>query len=150
VNNAIVSLKERADKKGKLGVFWHTQGSGKSYSMIFFSRKIRRKIEDLKIFLSSNKSHVFTLIHKFGIEKGKTYQRLTDRSDWIVMVDEAHRSQYKGFGENMRIAIPNAQYIAFTGTPLLRSELTKDWFGPYVSEYNFSQSIADGATSKIR
>ena len=191
VNNAIVSLNDRADKKGKLGVFWHTQGSGKSYSMIFFSRKIRRKItgnwsflivtdrkdlddqiyrnfvetetveqppkrgknpnrpysrEDLKGFLSSNKSHVFTLIHKFGIQKGKTYPHLTDRDNWIVMVDEAHRSQYKGFGENMRIAIPNAQYIAFTGTPLLRSELTKDWFGPYVSEYNFAQSIEDGAT----
>ena len=191
VNNAILSLNERAGKKGKLGVFWHTQGSGKSYSMIFFSRKVRRKITgnwsflivtdrkdlddqiyrnfvetetveqppkkkknpnrpysraDLKGFLSSNKSHVFTLIHKFGIQKGKTYPHLTDRADWIVLVDEAHRSQYKGFGENMRIAIPNAQYIAFTGTPLLRSELTKDWFGAYVSEYNFAQSIEDGAT----
>lgn len=62
------------------------------------------------------------------------------------MVDEAHRTQYKGLAENMRIGLPNAQYIAFTGTPLLRNELTKDWFGPYVSEYNFAQSIEDGAT----
>jgi len=64
----------------------------------------------------------------------------------VVIVDEAHRTQYKGYGENMRIAIPNAQYIAFTGTPLLRNEQTKDWFGPYISEYNFAQSIEDGAT----
>ncbi len=49
----------------------------------------------------------------------------------------------------MRIGLPNAQYIAFTGTPLLRSELTKGWFGPYVSKYNFAQSIEDGATVPI-
>lgn len=191
VNNAIDSVKQRDGKQGKLGVFWHTQGSGKSYSMIFFSRKIQRKLEgnwsfliitdrkdlddqifrnfleteaipkvenpnknkyrpknrkQLKADLQSNQTHLFTLIHKFGIEKGKTYPQLTDRDDWIVMVDEAHRTQYKGFAENMRIAIPNAQFIAFTGTPLLRNEKTKDWFGPYVSEYNFAQSIEDGAT----
>ena len=191
VNNAIDSLKNREEKKGKLGVFWHTQGSGKSYSMIFYSRKIQRKIEgnwsfliitdrkdlddqiyrnfketetitetkvqkenyyrpssrsQLQEYLQSNRTYLFSLIHKFGIEKGKTYPKLTDRDNWIVIVDEAHRTQYKGFGENMRIAIPNAQYIAFTGTPLLGNEQTKDWFGPYVSEYNFAQSIEDGAT----
>lgn len=191
VNNAIESLLNKEDKKGKLGVFWHTQGSGKSYSMIFFSQKIERKVpgnwsflivtdrtdldsqiyrnfqetevvletkeqkenyyrpssrNKLREYLESNRSYVFSLIHKFGIEKGKTYPKLTDRNNWIVIVDEAHRTQYKGYGENMRIALPNAQYIAFTGTPLLRSALTKDWFGPYVSEYNFAQSIEDGAT----
>lgn len=194
VNNAIVALNTKEDKKGKLGVFWHTQGSGKSYSMIFFSQKIERKVpgnwsflivtdrtdldsqiyrnfqeteviietkeqkenyyrpssrNKLRDYLQSNRSYVFSLIHKFGIEKGKTYPELTDRDNWIVIVDEAHRTQYKGYGENMRIALPNAQYIAFTGTPLLRSELTKDWFGPYVSEYNFAQSIEDGATVPI-
>ncbi|RKS55874.1 type I restriction enzyme R subunit [Gillisia mitskevichiae] len=191
VNNAIESLIHKEEKKGKLGVFWHTQGSGKSYSMIFFSQKIERKLQGnwsflivtdrtdldsqiyrnfqeteviletkdqkenyyrplsrnkLRDYLQSNRTYVFSLIHKFGIEKGKTYPLLTDRDNWIVIVDEAHRTQYKGYGENMRIALPNAQYIAFTGTPLLRSELTKDWFGPYVSEYNFAQSIEDGAT----
>lgn len=191
VNNAVASLSTRAGKKGKLGVFWHTQGSGKSYSMIFFSRKIQRKVrgnwsflivtdrkdldsqiyrnfletetitetqdqkenyfrpssrKKLQEYVQSNRSFVFSLIHGFGIEKGKTYPQLSDRDDWIVIVDEAHRTQYKGFGENMRIAIPNAQYMAFTGTPLLRNEMTKDWFGPYVSEYNFAQSIEDGAT----
>jgi type I restriction enzyme R subunit len=191
VNNAIESLLQKEDNKGKLGVFWHTQGSGKSYSMIFFTQKIERKVpgnwsflivtdrtdldsqiyrnfqetkviletkeqkenyyrpssrNKLREYLESNRSYVFSLIHKFGIEKGKTYPKLTDRDNWIVIVDEAHRTQYKGYGENMRIALPNAQYIAFTGTPLLRSELTKDWFGPYVSEYNFAQSIEDGAT----
>lgn len=191
VNNAIHSFEHRAGKQGKLGVFWHTQGSGKSYSMIFFSRKVERKVQgnwsfliitdrkdlddqiyrnfletesiheidnksknyyrpnsraELQDYLQSNRSHVFSLIHKFGIEKGKSYPKLTDRDNWIVIIDEAHRTQYKGYGENMRIAIPNAQYMAFTGTPLLRNELTENWFGPYVSEYNFAQSIEDGAT----
>jgi type I restriction enzyme R subunit len=194
VNNAIKSLKEKEGKQGKLGVFWHTQGAGKSYSMIFFTRKVTRKVagnwsylivtdrkdlddqifrnfvetetipnvqnlnknryrpasrEALRREISTNQTHLFTLIHKFGIAKGKTYPRLTERDNWIVIVDEAHRTQYKGYGENMRLALPNAQYIAFTGTPLLRNELTKDWFGAYVSEYNFAQSIEDGATVPI-
>lgn len=194
VNNAILALEEKETNKGKLGIFWHTQGSGKSYSMIFFSKKIKRKVQGnwsfliitdrkdldgqiyrnfletetivetkdqkenyfrprdkvkLREYLQSNRDYVFTLIFKFGIESGKTYQQLTDRKDWIVIVDEAHRTQYKSLAENMRIALPNAQYIAFTGTPLLKSELTKDWFGSYISEYNFAQSIEDGATVPI-
>jgi len=194
VNNAIVALQNKERNKGKLGVFWHTQGSGKSYSMIFFSKKIHRKVtgnwsfliitdrkdldgqiyrnfletevivetkdqkenyfrpsdrDKLKEYLQSNRSFVFTLIHKFGIESGKTFPMLTDRKDWIVMVDEAHRTQYKNLAENMRIGLPHAQYIAFTGTPLLRNELTQDKFGAYVSEYNFAQSIEDGATVPI-
>lgn len=191
VNNALIALQNKETNKGKLGIFWHTQGSGKSYSMIFFSRKIQRKVlgnwsfliitdrkdldgqiyrnfletetivetkdqkenyfrpankEKLKEYLQSNRAYVFSLIFKFGIESGKTFKKLTDRNDWIVIVDEAHRTQYKGLAENMRIGLPNAQYIAFTGTPLLKSELTKDWFGKYISEYNFAQSIEDGAT----
>lgn len=194
VNNAIVALQNKETNKGKLGIFWHTQGSGKSYSMIFFSKKIHRKVtgnwsflvitdrkdldsqiyrnfletdaivetkdqkenyfrpkdkEKLREYLQSNRAYVFTLIFKFGIESGKTYPQLTDRKDWIVIVDEAHRTQYKSLAENMRIALPNAQYIAFTGTPLLKNELTKDWFGSYISEYNFAQSIEDGATVPI-
>jgi type I restriction enzyme, R subunit len=194
VNNAILALQNKETNKGKLGIFWHTQGSGKSYSMIFFSKKIHRKVtgnwsflvitdrkdldgqiyrnfleteaivetkdqkenyfrpkdkEKLREYLQSNRAYVFTLIFKFGIESGKTYPQLTDRKDWIVIVDEAHRTQYKSLAENMRIALPNAQYIAFTGTPLLKSELTKDWFGSYISEYNFAQSIEDGATVPI-
>lgn len=63
------------------------------------------------------------------------------------MVDEAHRTQYKDFAENMRVGLPNAQFIAFTGTPLLGNKrLTNSWFGDYVSEYNFSQSVEDNAT----
>ena len=75
---------------------------------------------------------------------------LSTRDDIIVLVDEAHRTQYKDLAENMRTALPNANYIAFTGTPLLGSKrLTNQWFGDYVSEYNFKQSVEDGSTVPI-
>lgn len=187
VNNLMESVKNRRELNGKLGVFWHTQGSGKSYSMVMFARKVRRKIEgnfsfliitdredldtqihknfvrtevigtkeecqprnsrQLREFLKTNKSFIFTLIHKFRYDKGKKYPVLSERDDIIVLVDEAHRTQYKDLAENMRTALPNANYIAFTGTPLLGSKrLTNQWFGDYVSEYNFAQSVEDGST----
>ncbi len=187
VNNLIESVENRKELKGKLGVFWHTQGSGKSYSMVMFVRKVRRKIngnftfliitdradldtqihknfvrtevlgakeecqpknrKQLREYLQTNKTFLFTLIHKFGYEKGKKYPVLSTRDDIIVLVDEAHRTQYKDLAENMRTALPNANYIAFTGTPLLGAKrLTNQWFGNYVSEYNFAQSVEDGST----
>lgn len=187
INNAFDSFVNRESLKGKLGVFWHTQGSGKSYSMVMFARKIKHKCKgnftflvitdrqdlDDQIYknflrtefiakdedvrpanstklreqLKTNKTILFSLIHKFRYDKGKKYPVLSLRKDIIVMVDEAHRTQYKDLAENMRNGLPNAQFIAFTGTPLLGSKkLTNSWFGGYVSEYNFAQSIEDGAT----
>ncbi len=187
VNRGFEKFLKRHENGGKLGVFWHTQGSGKSFSMIFYSRKILRKLmgnysfvivtdredldrqiyqtflntetvrkaetaqpkdsEQLRKFLSENKRMVFTLIHKFRWPKGQAYPLLSERDDIIVIVDEAHRTQYKSLAENMRAGLPNAQYLAFTGTPLLgRERRTNAWFGDYVSEYNFSQSMDDGAT----
>lgn len=193
VNKAIKSFENRDAKEGKLGVFWHTQGSGKSFSMIFLARKIFHKYtgsytfvimtdrEDLdgqiyrnfletgtvskdeaarpgnssqlRNFLEQNKRLIFTLIHKFRYDKEKKYPLLSDRNDIIVIVDEAHRTQYETLGDNMRTGLPNAQYLAFTGTPLLgvgksrkHYGKTYEWFGDYVSEYNFIQSIDDKAT----
>ena len=103
--------------------------------------------EEMRKFLGQNKRLVFTLIQKFGWPAGKTYPALSSRIDIIVMVDEAHRTQYKTLAENMRAGLKNAQYLAFTGTPLLgRGRKTNQWFGDYVSEYNFQQSMDDGAT----
>jgi len=187
VNNLMRSVERREELKGKLGVFWHTQGSGKSYSMVMFVRKVRRKLHgnftfliitdrddldtqihktfvrtevignkeesqpknafQLREFLSGNKPMVFTLIHKFQYDKTKKYPLLSDRKDIFVLVDEAHRTQYKQLAENMHTGLPNANYIAFTGTPLLGTKrLTNQWFGDYVSEYNFAQAIDDGST----
>lgn len=190
VNNLIKNLKNRESLKGKLGVFWHTQGSGKSFSMVMFARKVLRKIEgnwsfviitdrrelddqiyknfvrsevigskekcrptnnkELKTMLGKNKRFIFSLIHKFKTDTGKEYPKVSDRNDIIVMVDEAHRTQYKDLAENMRRAVPNANFIAFTGTPLLGAKrLTNQWFGDYVSEYNFKDAVDDGATVPI-
>ena len=72
---------------------------------------------------------------------------LSDRSDIIVITDEAHRSQYDIFAANMRNALPNAAFIGFTGTPLMAGEeRTKEVFGDYVSIYNFKESVDDGNT----
>lgn len=187
INNGIESFENREKLNGKLGVFWHTQGSGKSYSMAMFISKINRKMtgnftflmvtdrqdlddqlyknflrtetvteeesanpkngEALRNDLQTNKPFLFTLIQKFRYHKQKKYPVLSERNDIVVIVDEAHRTQYKSLAENMRTALPNAQYIAFTGTPLLGSKrLTNQWFGDYVSEYNFARSIEDGST----
>jgi len=187
VNRALDSFERRGELDGKLGVFWHTQGSGKSFSMIFYVRKIQRKhagnwtfvvvtdrtdldgqiyrnflhtgvitpqdkalpanSEELRTFLAGNKPLIFSLIQKFRYDKGKRYPVLTERNDVVVIVDEAHRTQYKDLAENLRAGLPNAGFLAFTGTPLLGAERkTNRWFGDYVSEYNFAQSIDDGAT----
>ena len=189
VNNAYQRFKERDKHDGKLGVFWHTQGSGKSFSMIFYARKIFRKLtgnftfvvvtdrddldrqiyknflntgtvkkneaakpknsEELRKFLGQNKRIVFTLIQKFRYDKGKEYPHLIPDSgrEIIVIVDEAHRTQYKSLAENMRKGLKGAYFIAFTGTPLLgKDRKTNKWFGDYVSEYNFQQAMDDGAT----
>ncbi len=85
---------------------------------------------------------MFTLIHKF-----QTAEVLCDRRDVIVLTDEAHRSQYDTLALNMRAALPNAMFVAFTGTPLIAGEeRTREVFGDYVSIYDFQQSVEDGAT----
>jgi type I restriction enzyme R subunit len=185
VNGAIASLLEaRKLGHGRGGVFWQTQGSGKSFSMVFFAQKILRKLPgnwtfvvltdrveldeqiaatfkaagavseaegelchagsgaDLRELLRGNHRYVFTLIHKF-----QTSELLSDRSDIVVLSDEAHRSQYDGLALNMRSALPKALFLAFTGTPLIAGEeRTRDVFGDYVSIYDFRQSVEDGAT----
>jgi len=186
VNRAIEQVLSLGENQGRLGVFWHTQGSGKSLSMIFFSQKVLRTIpgnwtflvvtdrheldtqiyrtftacgvvtekeaqassgEDLKQRLREDHRYVFTLIQKFGTQAGQKYPRLSDRSDIIVITDEAHRSQYDIFAMNMRTALPQAAFIGFTGTPLMAGEeKTREVFGDYVSIYNYAQSVEDGAT----
>ena len=185
VNETLRGVRHIKELQGKLGVYWHTQGSGKSFSMIFFSQKVFRKIQgnwtfviitdrtdlddqiykgfnaagvltqecqagsgaELKQLLREDHRFVFTLIHKFGTQGDETYPELSERSDVIVMTDEAHRSQYATLAMNMRKALPNAAFIAFTGTPLLTGEeKTKEVFGDYVSVYNFSDAVEDNAT----
>ncbi|MBH0035445.1 type I restriction endonuclease subunit R [Pseudoalteromonas sp. NZS71_1] len=185
VNQALCGLNNVKERDGQLGVFWHTQGSGKSFSMVFFCKKAFRKytgnwtfvlvtdrtdLDDqiyktfnsagivtencqadsgvqLKALLGEDHRFVFTLIQKFkGDEKGN-YPVLSERDDIIVITDEAHRSQYDSLAMNMRNAMPNASFMAFTGTPLLAGEAkTQEVFGDYISIYNFADAVDDGAT----
>ena len=195
VNNALAAFENREKLAGKLGVFWHTQGSGKSFSMAFFVQKVRHKVrggaslkfvlvtdrddleeqlwktfvrsgllepkpsarakdgKDLAKMVQAGAPVVFTLIQKFKSPGGKggVFKALTERGqDYVVLVDEAHRSQYNDLGENLRRAFRGASYLAFTGTPLLDTvETTKEWFGGYVSRYDYLMSVADGSTVSI-
>lgn len=194
VNKVVSQAGNIEELKGKLGVFWHTQGSGKSYSMVFLCQKIHRKFggsytflivvdrtelenqlydtftgcgavteenirarsrDDLRKLLSENHRYVFTLIHKFSIDpkSESEYPLITERSNIIVISDEAHRTQSGKFAQNMRFnGIPNASYLGFTGTPIIKDELelTKNIFGEYVSVYDFKRAIEDGATLPLR
>ena len=104
--------------------------------------------EHLKQLLKEDHRTIFTMIQKFGTEeKGQSFEKISDRDDIIVITDEAHRTQYGTLALNMREALPEAKFIAFTGTPLMKSdEKTKKVFGDYVSKYTFKQSIEDKAT----
>ena len=184
VNNALEALADIRQRDGKLGVFWHTQGSGKSVSMIFFAQKVMRKVpgnwtfvvvtdrqeldgqiyknfasagvvtegraqaescEHLRQLLAEDHRYIFTLIHKFRIP-----EEVSTRNDIIVITDEAHRTQYDTLALNMRTALPNASFLAFTGTPLIVSEeKTKQVFGDYISVYDFQQSVDDGSTVRL-
>jgi type I restriction enzyme, R subunit len=184
VNNAMQAVADIKNRQGRLGVFWHTQGSGKSFSMVLLTQKILRKLignwtfiivtdrtdlddqiyknfvstgavkeektqaescAHLKQLLSEDHKMVFTLIQKFQWEN--VSEAVTLRDDVIVITDEAHRSQYDTLARNMRRALPNASFIGFTGTPLVEGDaITRDVFGDYVSVYDFSAAIEDGAT----
>lgn len=187
VNVAVNAYAHRKLTDGKLGVFWHTQGSGKSYSMAFLAQKIRRKMsgsptfvvltdreelntqisdtfencgilgkdskakqciatsgEDLIAKLKGNPSFIFTLIHKFN---KSDVEPIYPDHDIIIMSDEAHRSQYGLYADNMMKLLPTAARIGFTGTPLLSHDnITARTFGGYISVYDFKRAVEDGAT----
>ena len=204
VRKAINSTEEAMGDEGdrRIGVIWHTQGSGKSLSMVFYSGKLvlgmdnptivvitdrndlddqlfstfskssqllRQKPkqadsrEDLKDLLSVESGGiVFTTIQKF--EEGDS--PLTERENVIVIVDEAHRSQYGfdpnikeiddnaetkyGYAKYMRDALPNASYIGFTGTPIdFIDRNTTGVFGGYIDIYDMTRAVEDEMTVKI-
>lgn len=189
---------EKGDGRG--GVFWHTQGSGKSLSMVFYTKIMtqamaqptfviltdRNDLDDqlygqfsrvqeflrqapvqaesrahLKELLNDRKSNgiFFTTMQKFA----ESEDSLTDRSDVIVITDEAHRSQYglrqemtreghikNGMARLVRKSLPNAIYIGFTGTPLSENDKdTQEVFGGYIDVYDMTQAVEDGATKPI-
>jgi len=228
VNKAVDSSVRATHEKGdrRIGVVWHTQGSGKSLSMVFYAGKLvineelenptivvitdRNDLDDqlYSTFLKSqdllrgtpvqanDREHlrellnnrtsggiIFTTIHKFAPAVNRAKEEmteylaaegrasystpvLTDRSNVIVIADEAHRSQYGfgadvvkgndeadvkyGYAKYMRDSLPNASYIGFTGTPVeLTDKNTKAVFGDYIDIYDMTRSVEDGTTVKI-
>lgn len=176
---------------GRGGVVWHTQGSGKSLTMLMLAGTLirepvmanptivvvtdRNDLDDQLVgtfamgrallrqdpVQSESREHlknlldraaggvILTTIHKFA----EAYGRVSERSNIIVMADEAHRSQY-GFVEGgarwMREALPNATFVGFTGTPLERDDKnTIHVFGEYSDVYDIRQSVEDGATKPL-
>ncbi|MDY2778209.1 MAG: type I restriction endonuclease subunit R [Collinsella sp.] len=200
VRKAVERATKAVEGDGKIGVFWHTQGSGKSLSMVFFAHLLQSRLDsptivvitdrndlddqlygqfgrcsaflrqtpvqaesrkDLKDLLEGREANgiIFTTMQKFtdGDEP------LCDRSNVIVMVDEAHRGQY-GLTERMdasgkisvgaarvvRKALPNASYIGFTGTPVaLEDRNTREIFGDYIDVYDMTQSVEDESTKPV-
>jgi type I restriction enzyme R subunit len=190
VREAVESAKEtQGDDLGRIGVYWHTQGSGKSLSMVYFVRKIRRSsdfgnptfvvvtdrneldeqithtfsdagynvswadtIADLRTKLDRQAGGlIFTTIQKFQTQDDeRQHPVVNEREDVIVMADEAHRSQTKELGENLRDSLPDASFIGFTATPIHDGDnATRMTFGEYVSQYTIDRSEEDGSTVPI-
>ncbi|HAT53787.1 MAG TPA: type I restriction endonuclease subunit R, partial [Lactobacillus sp.] len=186
---------------GRGGVFWHTQGSGKSLSMVFYAHLLQSVMtsptlvaitdrndlddqlfsqfakcadflrqtpvqagsrENLQELLAGREANgiVFTTMQKFE----ETSDALSKRRNIVVMVDEAHRSQYGleervdaktgkvtiGAARIIRDQLPNATYIGFTGTPISsKDKSTTEVFGNYIDVYDMTQAVEDGATRPV-
>jgi type I restriction enzyme R subunit len=194
VDATISASRPQGDRR--VGVVWHTQGSGKSLTMAFYAGRVvlhpamqnptlivltDRNDLDEQLFgtfarckdllrqspeQAKDRAHlrellkvasggvVFTTIQKFMPEtRGDTFPLLSERSNIVVVADEAHRSQYDfidGFARHMRDALPNASFIGFTGTPIDAADKnTRSVFGDYVSVYDIQRAVEDGATVPI-
>lgn len=166
------------------GVIWHTQGSGKSLTMVFLVRYSRtiKELQDYKILfivdrsdlqeqleetatligeeihvalngndlkkkLSNDISNInMTMMQKFSDGEFEKASVGMDTSKVIVLIDEAHRTQYSKFGSALRLALPDAVKIAFTGTPVSK---TVGSFGSYIDTYKIREAVEDGATVPI-
>jgi len=189
VHKTIERLKEGETPKEKSGVIWHTQGSGKSLTMVFLTIKMRRdpelrdyklvfltdrtqldnqltstfsnaqgetirhadSVKSLKELLTSDASDIITaMVQKFQENADDFEFPILNKSDKIiVLADEAHRTQYGTLGAAINTALPNAPRIAFTGTPLIKSQKTTNTFGSYIDTYTIEQAVKDGATIQI-
>lgn len=206
--NETLRATHSTDGDRKVGVVWHTQGSGKSLSMVFYSGQIithpkmenptiviltdRNDLDDQLFGIFSNCKEllrqkpiqatsrdnikellkvsgggvIFTTIQKFAVREGGSFDTLSERTNIVVVADEAHRSQYGfsgrlvqrdegseiryGNAKYLRDALPNASYIGFTGTPIEKEDKsTPAVFGNYIDIYDIKQAVDDGATVPI-
>lgn len=194
---AVNKILDRLKTENKGGVVWHTQGSGKSITMVYLATKLRREeagfdnptiivvtdridldnqisstfrrtgfsnpiqavsISNLKELLKDSYGKtLLTTIHKFqerAEEQKEEIEILSDKSNVFVLIDEAHRSQYGMTAAYMRNSLPNAKFIAFTGTPIDKEQKStlRTFYGgsDYIDKYTIKQSVEDGNTLAIR
>jgi type I restriction enzyme R subunit len=185
VNKIIERLHSGKTPLQKGGIVWHTQGSGKSLTMMMVVRKmyhdpaltayktlfitdrtdletqlgktargigytlkVASNIAKLKEFLSTRTPDlIMGMIHKFQEhDLMQEFPMLNDSDKVLVLIDEAHRSQFKLLGANLNKSLPNSVKIAFTGTPIDKTEET---FGDYIDKYTIRQAVDDGVTVEI-
>ncbi|MFN4308264.1 type I restriction endonuclease subunit R [Sulfurihydrogenibium azorense] len=185
VKKIVKRIKERQTPEEKGGIVWHTQGSGKSLTMMLTVRAINKdpELSKFKIVFITDREHLekqlkatsksvgYTVNHANSIEKLKEllqtntpdlvmamihkfqerdlsaeFPTLNESPNILVLIDEAHRTQYNILGANLRKALPNSVKIAFTGTPIEKTEQT---FGDYIDKYTIKQAVEDGVTVEI-
>lgn len=184
VKKTVKRILEAKTLEERNGVIWHTQGSGKSLTMVFLIKHSRsiKELQDYKILfivdrsdlqeqleetatligeeiliasngndlkkkLSNDVSNInMTMMQKFSDGEFEKVNNGIDTSKIIVLIDEAHRTQYSKFGSALRKALPDAVKIAFTGTPV---EKTVGSFGSYIDTYKIREAVEDGATVPI-
>lgn len=213
VNKAVENVIAATCSNHRGGVIWHTQGSGKSLSMVFLSGKLVLALDNPTLVILTDRNDlddqlfdtfagcrqllrqdpkqagdrdavrallnvasggiVFTTVQKFAPVEGETlYPEISDRTNIVVLADEAHRSQYGfkakqvsikdeagnivgkqtryGFAKYIRDALPNATFVGFTGTPVEQTDKnTPEVFGTYIDVYDIAQAVEDGATVPI-
>jgi type I restriction enzyme, R subunit len=191
-------------KRREGGIIWHTQGSGKSLTMVWLTKWIREHVKDARVLIVTDRTEldeqiekVFkgvneeivrtksgadlvaklndtdpwllcSLIHKFGgkeegDDEGDASRYIADmvkalpdgfnaKGDLYVFVDECHRTQTGELHKAMKAILPNAMFIGFTGTPLLKEDKKKsvEIFGPYIHTYKFDEAVSDGVVLDLR
>lgn len=172
------------------GIIWHTQGSGKSLTMVWLAKWIRENITDARLLIITDRTEldeqiekvfkgvdesiyrtrsgqdlllklndaqpwlICTLIHKFGgksdtnefIEELKKPKDFKPKGNLFVFIDECHRTQSGDLHDAMKDILPDALFIGFTGTPLLKVDKKKsiEVFGRYIHTYKFDEAVSDG------
>lgn len=177
----VKGFEKEGNRKG--GVIWHTQGSGKSLTMVMIatSLALEESIENPRIIVVSDRIHLDKQIagtfkkcgmeptrartgkHLFGLLEGNKKIIVTtvidkfetslrrrnvkiDSPNIFVLIDESHRSQYGTAHALMKKVLPNASYIGFTGTPLLKKDKnTANKFGGFIDKYTIDQAVKDKA-----
>ncbi len=165
-------------KRKKGGIIWHTQGSGKSLTMVWLVKWLRKNIEQARILIVTDRREldaqvqgVFEgigedLYHRADSKKdllsvlfenkkflvGSLMHKFDDNDlkqpvlkEWVVLVDECHRTQSAKLHKAMKSLLPNAIFIGFSGTPLLKQEkkTSQEVFGNYIHCYKFNEAVSD-------